>query len=149
MRLTDTVPGARSAREFIMTRFLLIGSTIALTLISSTAFAGGGIRDHRHGGSRYGDPPGGVRVYQGYHAQGYRDPHISPAPAGGYGSGSTIRDHRDPTVRDHRSHHPHWGGYGGRSGGGATVRDHRTPYGGATVRDHRGLRSPLVQGPFF
>jgi hypothetical protein len=103
------------------------------------AFAGGHIRDHRNGGSRYGDPPGGVRTHQGYHRYpGYRDPQISPAPAGGYGSGATIRDHRShsgggPTVRDHR---------------GSTVRDHRSPYGGATVRDHRGLRSPLVKGPF-
>jgi hypothetical protein len=129
-----------------MTRFLLIGSVVGLTLASSMAFAGGHIRDHRGSDSPYGDPPGGVRLQQGYHrAPGYRDPKISPAPADGYGSGSTIRDHRSsPNVRDHRSHHPHYGGT-------PTVRDHRSPggYGNATVRDHRGLKSPLVKGPFF
>jgi hypothetical protein len=119
-----------------MTRFLLIGSAIGLTLASSMAFAGGHIRDHRGGGSPYGDPPGGIRLHQGYHRYpGYRDPKISPAPAGGYGSGATIRDHRSS----------------GGSGRGPTVRDHRSPggYGNATVRDHRGLKSPLVKGPFF
>jgi hypothetical protein len=132
-----------------MTRLFIIGSAIGLTLASSVAFAGGHIRDHRNGGSRFGDPPGGIRTYHGYHRPppGYRDPHISPAPAGGYGSGSTIRDHRSSNVRDHRSHHPHYGG----TGGTPTVRDHRSPggYGDATVRVHRGLKSPLVKGPFF
>ena len=123
-----------------MTRFLLIGSTIGLTLLSSVAFAGGGVRDHRHGGSPYGQPQGGVRVYSGHRPHlgyGYHEPQVRPAPSGNSTSGATIRDHR--------SHHPHYGGYGG----GATVRDHRSPYGGATVRDHRGLSSPLVKGPFF
>jgi hypothetical protein len=129
-----------------MKHVVLIGSAVGLTLFSSIAFAGGQVRDHRHGGSRLGDAPGGVRVYHGHRpGPGYKDPKVSPAPSGGYGSGATIRDHRGSTVRDHRSPHPHYGGYGG----GATVRDHRSPYGGATVRDHRGLKSPLVKGPFF
>jgi hypothetical protein len=90
-----------------MTRLFFIGSAIGLTLASSVAFAGGHVRDHRHGGARFGDAPGGVRVYHGHRPRpGYRDPQISPAPSGGYGSGSTIRD-------------------------------------------HRGLKSPLVKGPFF